>query len=56
MVKGTSSDNVIEVLEKIPEDKRKEVKEVTLDMAASMQKIVITFSELRFIVFQKHHV
>lgn len=41
MVQGTSSDRVIEVLEHIPEDQRRLVKEVTLDMASCMQKIVI---------------
>ncbi|MDA3953547.1 MAG: transposase [Bacteroidales bacterium] len=40
MVHGTNSDKVIEVLRKIPESKRRMVKEVTLDMAGSMNKIV----------------
>jgi transposase len=40
MVKGTNSDKVREILNKIPEKKRYLVKEVTLDMAASMEKIV----------------
>jgi transposase len=40
IVEGTSSEKVIEVLEKIPEEKRGQVEEVTLDMADSMQKIV----------------
>ena len=40
MIKGTQSENVISILEKIPKRKRKKVKEITLDMAASMQKIV----------------
>jgi len=40
IVKGTSSDDVIEVLEKIPEEHLEAVEEVTLDMAASMHKIV----------------
>jgi len=40
IVKGTSSDDVIEVLEKIPEKQLEAVEEVTLDMAASMHKIV----------------
>lgn len=40
MVHGTKSDEVISVLKKIPESKRKTVKEVTLDMASSMNKIV----------------
>jgi len=40
VVEGTSSEKVIEVLEKIPEEKRNQVEEVTLDMADSMRKIV----------------
>ena len=40
MVNGTCSDKVIEVLNKIPLSKRRKVKEVTLDMAGSMNKIV----------------
>lgn len=40
MVHGTSSEKVIEVLNKISKSKRNKVKEVTLDMANSMNKIV----------------
>jgi transposase len=40
IVEGTSSEKVIEVLEKIPEEKLAQVEEVTLDMADSMRKIV----------------
>jgi transposase len=40
IIEGTSSEKVIEVLEKIPEEKLGEVEEVTLDMADSMRKIV----------------
>lgn len=40
MVEGTGSEKVIEVLDNIPESKRREVKEVTIDMANSMHKIV----------------
>ena len=40
IVEGTSSEKVIEVLEKIPEDKLNQVEEVTLDMSESMRKIV----------------
>lgn len=40
IIEGTSSRQVIEVLEQIPEDVRNQVKEVTLDMADSMRKIV----------------
>jgi len=40
IVEGTSSEKVIEVLEKIPEEKLNQVEEVTLDMSDSMRKIV----------------
>lgn len=40
MVKGTQAQTVIEVLNKIPKHKRNQVKEVTLDMAANMAKII----------------
>jgi len=39
MIKGTKAENIIAVLHKIPERKRKKVKEVTLDMAGSMNLI-----------------
>lgn len=40
MIKGVQSDYVSSILLKIPKSKRDLVKEVTLDMAATMQKIV----------------
>lgn len=40
MIKGTNSESVREVLNKIPDFKRHKVIEVTLDMAASMENIV----------------
>jgi transposase len=40
IVSGTESEKVIEALERIPEELRDRVKEVTLDMAHSMHKIV----------------
>jgi transposase len=39
MVKGVSYEEVKSVLDKIPEDKRKKVKEITMDMAPAMEKI-----------------
>jgi len=39
MVKGCESESVSKILKKIPQYKRNRVKEITLDMAASMQKI-----------------
>ena len=40
MVKGTNSDKVRAVIAKISDTKRAKVKEITLDMAATMEKIV----------------
>ena len=40
MVKGTRAETVIEVLRKIPKRLRDKVREVTLDMAANMNRIV----------------
>jgi len=39
-IKGTLSKDIIQVLEKLPMDLRKEVKEVTLDMAKNMESSV----------------
>ena len=39
MIKGTNSETVRAILEKIPLRTRKKVREITLDMAASMEKI-----------------
>lgn len=39
MVKGVRSDDVCKILSHIPEQKRKEVKEISVDMANSMEKI-----------------
>jgi transposase len=47
-VNGTKSEDVIKVLSKIPLDKRKLVKEVTLDMASNMEYIVkMSFPEAK---------
>jgi transposase len=40
IVEGTTSEKIIEALEKIPEEKLNQVEEVTLDMADSMREIV----------------
>ncbi len=40
MIEGTSSNKITEVLERVPETLRATVKEITLDMAGSMNKIV----------------
>lgn len=56
MVNGTSSDKVIKVLKKIPLSKRRKVKEVTLDMASSMNKIVRTSFPKATQVIDRFHV
>ena len=40
MVRGTKAEDVIKVLLKLPEEQRKKVKEVTMDMSDSMRTIV----------------
>ena len=40
MIKGTESDKVIDILMKMSESVRKKVKEVTLDLAPTMERIV----------------
>ncbi len=40
MMQGTRSENIIDILKKIPKPSGQLVKEVTLDMAGSMNKIV----------------
>ncbi len=40
IISGTKADDVIQVLQKLPESMRKKVEEVTLDLAANMELIV----------------
>ena len=40
MIKGTKSEDIIAILNRIPENQRSRVKEITLDMAGSMSQIV----------------
>lgn len=56
MVEGTESEKVIEVLKRIPEKQRKTVKEVTLDMAGSMNKIVKKSFPNASMVIDRFHV
>ena len=56
IVEGTESDRVIEVLKKIPEDKRAQVKEVTLDLSDSMRKIVRRSFPKANLVIDRFHV
>lgn len=55
MVRDTKSEEVIRILEKIPLKARKQVKEVTVDLAANMNKIGRTaFPEARLIIDRFH--
>ncbi len=55
MVRDTKSEEVIKILEKIPLKKRTQVKEVTVDLAANMNKIARTaFPEARLIMDRFH--
>jgi len=56
IVEGTSSEKVIEALEKIPEEKRSQVEEVTLDMADSMRKTVRSCFPKASLVIDRFHV
>jgi len=55
-IKGTSSKDIIEVLEKLPLDQRKRVKEVTLDMAKNMESAVKQSFPLATLVTDRFHV
>lgn len=56
MIKGTESERIIGVLRKLPEGKRNKVKEVTLDMAASMERIVRRSFPKALLVTDRFHV
>jgi len=56
MVEGTQSDNIINILNQIPEESRNKVTEVTLDMAGSMNKIVIQCFPKAVKVIDRFHV
>jgi transposase len=56
MIEGTESENVIAVLDRIPEKDRELVKEVTLDMAGSMNKIVKHCFPNASLVIDRFHV
>lgn len=55
-VKGTKSDDVCEVLKKLPIQKRLSVKEVTLDLAQNMEKIARESFPKAIIVSDRFHV
>lgn len=55
MIKGTNSDRIRKILEKIPLKKRKMVKEITLDMAPTMEKIAkYTFPDAKLVTDRFH--
>lgn len=56
MIKGTRANVVCEILNKIPSNKRLMVKEVTLDMANCMEKIIRTSFPYAIIVTDRFHV
>jgi transposase len=56
MIRGTSSEDVIEVINKIPKKYRKKVKEITLDMAGSMNKIARKCFPKAVLVIDRFHV
>ena len=56
IVRGTRSEDVIEILEKIPERVRDKVTEVTLDMANSMRKIARACFRNAKVVIDRFHV
>jgi transposase len=56
IVEGTQSDNIIRVLEGIPEAARELVEEVTLDMAGSMNRIVRQSFPKASLVIDRFHV
>ncbi len=55
MVKGTKSEDIIEIFKKIDEEKRKKVKNISLDMANNMEKVAnICFSDANLITDRFH--
>ena len=56
IIEGTEASSVIDVLERIPEKARELVREVTLDMAGSMNKIVKSCFPAASLVIDRFHV
>jgi len=55
MVKGTQSERVIEILNRIPKKNRRKVKEITLDMAPTMARIAkISFPKAKQVIDRFH--
>jgi transposase len=56
ILSGTKASDIIPILAKIPEEKRKTVREVTLDMSHSMDAIIRNAFPLSTIVIDRFHV
>ncbi len=56
MIKGTDADKVIEVLRKIPANRRSTVREVTLDLAPTMMKIAASVFPNAYLTNDRFHV
>jgi transposase len=56
IIKGTKAEDIITVLKAIPQEIRNQVKEVTLDMAGSMQKIVASCFPKAMQIIDRFHV
>ena len=56
MIKGTQTEQIVEVLDKIPEGLRRRVEEVTLDMAANMVSAVRRSFPYAHLVTDRFHV
>lgn len=56
MIKGVRSEDVIKILKKIPKEKRDKVEEITLDMAATMEKIASKSFPKANLVTDRFHV
>nr|WP_255494220.1 transposase [Hufsiella ginkgonis] len=56
IIKGVKSDQIIKVLEKIPKRERNKVQEVTLDLAATMERIVTRSFPKAKLVSDRFHV
>ena len=56
VIQGTKADDIIAVLTKMPQELRNQVKEITLDMAGSMQKIAKTCFPRAMQVIDRFHV
>ena len=56
VIQSTKTDDIIAVLTKMPQELRNQVKEITLDMAGSMQKIAKTCFPRAMQVIDRFHV